>query len=59
MTLCNEEVASEEENDDDDLSDMPPLEDPSDVEEESAPQGPIYTLVTRRTLNIQAKKIEV
>ena len=52
-------MVSEEENDDDDLSDMLALEDASNVEEELAPQRPIYTLVTRRALNMQAKEEEV
>ena len=60
MTLCNGELVSEDKDDDDDLSDMPQLEDASDVEgDESTPQGPIYTSVTRRALSIQAKKEEV
>ena len=42
MTLRNGEVVSEEEDDDNDLSDMPPLEDASHMEEESAPQGPNF-----------------
>ena len=52
MTLRNGEVVRKEEDDDDDLSDIPALEDTSNVEEESAPQGQIYTLVTRRALNM-------
>ena len=51
ITLHNGEVVSDE-DDDDDLSDMPLLEDASDEEEESAPQGLIYTLVTRCALNM-------
>ena len=56
MTLHNGEVVIEEQDDNDDLSDMLALEDAYDVEEESAPQGPIYTLVTRCALNMQAKE---
>ena len=59
MTLRNGEVVSEEEDDDDDLSDLLALEDAFDVEDELAPQRPIYTLVTRRSLNMQAKEEEV
>ena len=48
ITLHNREVVSKDEDDDDgDLNDMPPLEDASDVEgDELAP----YTLATRRAL---------
>ena len=38
MTLCNGDVVSEVKEDDDDLSDMPPLEDASNMEgDEPAP----------------------
>ena len=61
MTLQNREVISEDEDDnDDDLSDMPPSEDASDVEgDELAPQELIFKLVTRRTLSMQDKDDEV
>ena len=59
MTLHNGEVVNEEEDDNDNLSDMPSLEDASDVKEESSLQGLIYTLVTRHALNMQAKEEEV
>ncbi|XP_044465404.1 uncharacterized protein LOC123195649 [Mangifera indica] len=54
MTLYNGEVVSEDESeDDDDLSDMPSLEDVSEEEgNEPAPKRLIFTLVVRRALNI-------
>ena len=43
-----------------DSDEMPPLEDASDGEgDEFAPQGQLYTLVTRRALSLQAKEDEV
>ncbi|XP_044465446.1 uncharacterized protein LOC123195704 [Mangifera indica] len=61
MTLRNGEVVSEDgSEDDDDLSDIPPLEDVSEEEgDEPAPKGPIFMLVARRALNMQAKEDEV
>ena len=61
MTLCNGEVVSEDESDDDDdLSDMPPLEDPSNVEgDEPVTKGPIFKLLARHALSMQAKEDEV
>ncbi|XP_044503434.1 uncharacterized protein LOC123224018 [Mangifera indica] len=49
MTLRNGEVVSEDgSEDDDDLSDIPPLEDVSEEwGDEPAPKGPIFTLVAR------------
>ena len=60
MTIRNGEVVSDDEQDDDDSDEMPPLEDTSDGEgDEFAPQGQLYTLVTRRALSLQAKEDEV
>ena len=45
--------------DEDDLADMPPLEDASiDDEEFGAESGEMLALVTRRVLNLQAKEEE-
>ena len=58
--MRNGEVVSDDEQDDDDSDEMPPLEDASDGEgDEFAPQGQIFTLVTRRALCLQAKEDEV
>ncbi|XP_044497617.1 uncharacterized protein LOC123219690 [Mangifera indica] len=61
MTLRNGEMVSEDgSEDDDDLSDIPPLKDVSEEEgDEPTPKGPIFTLVARRALNMQAKEDEV
>ena len=51
---------SDDEQDDDDSDEMPPLEDASNGEgDEFSPQGQLYTLVTRRALRLQAKEDEV
>ena len=58
--MRNGEVVSDDEQEDDDYDDMPPLEDASDrLGDEFAPQGQLYTLVTRRALSLQAKEDEV
>ena len=59
VALANGEIESEDE--DEDVSDMPPLEDASNDEgEEMEPlDGSLFTLVTRRALNMQAKEEEV
>ena len=59
VALANGEIESEDE--DEDVSDMPPLEDASNDEgEEMEPlDGSLFTLVTRRALNVQAKEEEV
>lgn len=61
ITLRNGELVSEDgSEDDDDLSDMPPMEDVSEEEsDEPAPKGPIFTLVARHALNMQANEDEV